>query len=555
MMQQRTNSSQAKSWGRDTLLIILLLSILFGFMLGSRPLNVPDEARYSEIPLEMIATHDYVTPHLDGIKYFEKPALFYWMQVGAIKLLGDNNWAYRITTAFMALLGCLIIYWASLILYDRRTALISTGILSTSLIYFAFAHIVTLDVTLSVFMSGALLSFICAMRFPPGIIRRSLLWSCYAFAGFAVMTKGLVGAILPGAIIFSWLMIFNEWRQLKCCYLISGTALFLLITLPWHVAVQLKNPEFFYFYFIQQQFTRYLTDYAGRYKPFWFFIPIIIIGLFPWICFLWQSIKFHLPKKWKDRDLQKEPIFLMLWAAIIFVFFSLSKSKLIPYILPTIPPLIMLVGHYLANVTPNDIGITRGFKALPIVTIVMSLALLISYHFIATYNSTLVLTCTLIIITTAITGSFIAKRAYYKYGIDRALINQIVATACCLLVLTILIPSVDMNSISPLTRVLTPLLKPDDEVATFHFYYQDLPVYLHKRILIVGWKNELTFGIAHQNTHQWILDDATFWKLWSSPKTIYMITTQKIYNTQLLGEYAPLHLIAETRHDVLLANH
>ncbi len=556
-MKQNTNSTTT-TWYRDILLLTILISLLFGFMLGSRPLNVPDEARYSEIPLEMIATHDYITPHLDGIKYFEKPALFYWMQVGAIKLLGNNNWAYRAATALMAMLGCLMLFVASRILYDRRTAWISTGILSTSLIYFAFAHIVTLDVTLSVFMTGTLLSFICAMKYSPGKIRRNLMWSCYIFAGMAVMTKGLVGILLPGIIVLLWFTIFNEWRQLKSCYLISGITLFLLITLPWHIAVQLKNPEFFHFYFIEQQFTRYLTNYAGRFKPFWFFIPIIIVGLFPWVCFLWQTIKFHFPKNWKDRYAQKEPIFLLLWATIIFVFFSLSKSKLIPYILPTIPPLTLLIGHYLSSADSKDSGVAYGFKSLPIITIIISLALLAALYFMQFYNTTLVIICTSLMILIGITGSIFARWSYFKYGTGRGLIIQIATTAICLLILTILIPSIDMNSISPLAETLKPLLKPNDVVATYNFYYQDLPVYLHRRITIVGWQNELAFGIAHQNpqdTHRWILDDATFWKLWSSPETIYMITTQKIYHTQILGERTPLRLIDETQHDILLANH
>ena len=162
MIQQNTNTLSSSSWYRDILLLIIMISVLFGFMLGSRPLNVPDEARYSEIPLEMIASHDYITPHLDGIKYFEKPALFYWMQAGTIKLVGNNNWAFRIATAFMALLGCLMIY-APAEYYMIGDRMDINGRFINSLIYFAFAHIVTLDVTLAVFMTGTLFSFICAM--------------------------------------------------------------------------------------------------------------------------------------------------------------------------------------------------------------------------------------------------------------------------------------------------------------------------------------------------------------------------------------------------------
>ncbi len=524
-------------------------------MLGSRPLNVPDEARYTEIPLEMIATHDYITPHLDGIKYFEKPALFYWMQTSAIKILGNNNWAYRITTELMAMLGCLFVYIGGRLLFDRRTGWLAAGVLATNILYFAFAHVVTLDMTLSVFMTGTLLSFIVAMRYPPGKTRRYLMWCCYIFAALAVMTKGLVGIILPGFIVLVWMALFNEWRQLKSCYLISGIVLFLLIVLPWHIAVQIKNPEFFYFYFIQQQFTRYLTNYAGRFKPFWFFIPIITIGLYPWICFLVQAIKFHLPQRWHERKTYKEALFLLIWATTIFVFFSLSKSKLIPYILPTIPPLALLIGHYFANVPAKDIGITRGFKILPFFTIIMAIAFLIVFHFIKINQSALVITSEALMVFVAISGSFLALWVYKKFNIIAAFSTQLIASVCFLLILTVIVPFIDMGSIAPLTQVLKPLLKPNDVVATYSFYYQDLPVYLHRQIMIVSWQNELSFGIAHQDAHQWIIDAPTFWKLWSSPATFYMITTQHIYQTRLIGQHEPLHLLAQTRHDVLLANH
>lgn len=555
MQSNLTAKFSRLTWYQDILILMILITSLFTFMLGSRPLNVPDEARYTEIPLEMISSHDYITPHLDGIKYFEKPALFYWMQTGAIKLLGKNNWAYRITTAMMAMLGCLLIYAGGRLLFNRRTGWLATGILTTNILYFTFAHVVTLDMTLSVFMTGTLLSFIAAMRYPPGNTRRYLMWSCYIFAALAVMTKGLVGIILPGFIVLTWLALFNEWRQLKSCYLISGIMLFLLIALPWHIAVQIKNPEFYYFYFIQQQFTRYLTNYAGRFKPFWFFIPIIIIGLYPWVCFLVQAIKFNLPQHWRDRFSYKESIFLLIWATTIFVFFSLSKSKLIPYIVPTIPPLALLIGYYLASDPDKNTGITRGFKILPFFTIIMAIATLIGIHYVKTTQSHFVIISEIIMGSVATIGSFLALWVKAKYNTIAAFATQLITSICFLLILTVIVPYIDMGSIAPLAQVLNPLLKPNDVVASYCYYYQDLPVYLNKRIMIVNWQNELSFGIAHQDAHQWIIDAPTFWKLWSSPKSFYMITTRHIYQTRLIGQHEPLHILAQTNHDVLLANH
>lgn len=542
------------TWFRDLVLITLLLSGFFAFMLGTRPLNVPDEARYSEIPREMIISGDYITPHLDNVKYFEKPPLFYWMQVGAIKAFGLNNWSYRCANALMALLGCLIIYTGTRILFDRKTAWFSCTILATSLLYFIFAHAITLDMTLSTFMTGTLLSFIVATRYPPGKIRRTLFLCTYAFAALATMTKSLVGVLLPGAIIFSWLLIFNEWRQLKSAYYVTGILLFLLIVLPWHIVVQIKNPEFFHFYFIDQQFTRYLTNAADRIAPDWFFIPILFFGLFPWVVFLFQAIKFHFPQHWRDRFQQKEAIFLMLWATIIFVFFSLSRSKLIPYILPTVPPLAILIGHYLAS-SENRPGIKRGFMILPALTILISIGLFVAEYYISITNTVLADKITWLIIVVIIFGSALSYWVYLKKGTTAAFYNQLASTVILMLSLMVLMPLLDMGSILPLYRVLQPMLKPDDQVVCYHYYYQDLPLYLQRRVTIVQWTNELEFGMHHQDTGDWMWDNATLWQHWKSPQTFYMITTEKLYHSQLLYLPVTIRVLGTTEHDVLLTNH
>lgn len=544
------------SWYRDLLLLALLVSCLFGFMLGSRPLNVPDEARYSEIPREMIVTGDYITPHLDGVKYFEKPPLVYWMQVASIKPFGLNNWAFRLPTALIAMLNCLIIYCAGRVLFDRRSALLSAMVLSTSLFYFAFAHVITLDMTLTVFLTGTLLSFIVATRYPPGTIRRNLVWSAYLFAALATLTKGLVGILLPGAIIFTWLLVFNEWRQLKSAYYFTGIPLYLLIAAPWHIAVQMKNPEFFHFYFIQQQFTRYLTNYADRVEPNWFFIPILILGLYPWVVFLAQAITAHLPRSWRTRSEQKEPLFLLIWAAVIFVFFSLSQSKLIPYILPTIPPLSLLIGNYLAK-SPRSKGIQRGIIFLLPLPIVISIAALIALYFFTASNPALMKTEMWGMFIISISGACLAYWVNHWRGTIAACATIAIATVLNLLILMAVIPLFDMGSILPLTTILQPRLKPSDEVVTYHNYYQDLPLYLQRRVTIVDWQNELTFGMEHQDTKQWMIDDATFWQRWQSSQTLYMIATQKIYHLQLLllHKNETMHLLGQTEHDVLLTNH
>ena len=174
-----TNPTQAiptdtsRAW-RDVLLLAVLLAVFFGFELGGRALWHPDEGRYSEIPRAMVASGDYVTPRLNGVKYFEKPALFYWMQAGSIKLFGVNEWALRLWPALLALAGCLAVYGAGRKLFGRRAGLIAAIVLATSPLYYLLARIITLDMAVSVLLTGALLSFLLGVANHPGARARCI---------------------------------------------------------------------------------------------------------------------------------------------------------------------------------------------------------------------------------------------------------------------------------------------------------------------------------------------------------------------------------------------
>ena len=199
--------TQAPFWWRDLVLLTVIIGLFFAFYLGTRALSVPDEARYSEIPREMLALHDFITPHLNGVKYFEKPVWMYWVGAASIKAFGLNAWALRAPTMLMSLMGCLALYAAGRQLFDRRTGLLGAGILATSVLYFAMAHSLTLDMTLSVWLTFSLLSFICAVDLKVGSrLRRFLCLCLFATAALAVLTKGLIGMVFPGGIVFFWLL-------------------------------------------------------------------------------------------------------------------------------------------------------------------------------------------------------------------------------------------------------------------------------------------------------------------------------------------------------------
>ena len=232
---------------RDLVILFLTIGLLFGIMLGNRPLSVPDEGRYVEIPREMATTGDYITPRLNNVKYFEKPALFYWLESLSIKLFGIREFTLRLWPALFALFGCLSVYAAGSMLYGRRAGLFAAAVLATNVLYYALSQAIILDMPVSIFLTAALLLFILGTREEPGIRRRLFMGGFFAFAALAALTKGLIGILIPGMVIGAWIVLLNEWRILKTMYLLSGIALFLQLRRPGTSWSDRQTPSSFSF--------------------------------------------------------------------------------------------------------------------------------------------------------------------------------------------------------------------------------------------------------------------------------------------------------------------
>lgn len=544
------------SWLKDYVILILLIGTLFGATLGNYPLSAPDGARYAEIPREMLVTGNYVTPHLNGVKYFEKPPLFYWLQAISLKQFGNNELGANLVNALMGLLSCLLVYFVGRKLFGRTSGFLASIILATTTLFFAMSRLVTLDMSLAFLISSSLFSFLLATQEPLGIKRDCYLWSVYLFAALAVMTKGLIGIVFPVTIIFLHTLIFNEWRNVKTYRIFSGLILFFIITLPWHLLVQIKNPEFFHFYFIEQHFLRYLTPYAGRQQAWWFFPGVLLLGFFPWTTFLPQTILYNFPRSWSARSQFKAAIFLLLWAIFIFIFYLFSNSKLIPYLLPIFPPLAILTGSYLAVILNREK--TRAISCSFYFALV-----LILLGGIAAFFATFALDFTAQIITknnlyliaascvfSAVCSFIVYRNNSFKNGI----IALIVTFALVLQSLAPVLPIANKQSIKPLALFIKAQASPNDEIMSYDFYYQDLPFYLERQITVVNYKGELEFGTKHQNTHEWMIDQKTFWQRWQSKQKIFMLTSKQNYEN--LKKVAPnkFKLLATGPDDVVVTN-
>ncbi len=334
---------------RNQLLALLAAFALAWFCnLGYRHLIKPDEGRYAEIPREMVASGDWLTPRLNGFKYFEKPALQYWATAAAFSVFGQSEWTARLWTGLIGFLGVLLVFWAGNRLLGPPAGLYGAAVAGGSGMYVFIGHGLTLDMALAFFMSVSVFGVAIAQRdeAPPDERRRWMLLAWAAMA-LAVLTKGLVGAVLPVGAVGLYILAERDWKLLARLHILSGASLFLALAAPWFIAVSYANPEFFHFFFIHEHFERFLTKEHGRYQPAWYFIPILLAGILPWIVSFFPAL-WRAWKRTPDARFQPRR-FLLLWCAVVFVFFSASGSKLGSYILPMFPALALLIGGYLAS--------------------------------------------------------------------------------------------------------------------------------------------------------------------------------------------------------------
>ncbi|MEO8165060.1 MAG: phospholipid carrier-dependent glycosyltransferase, partial [Betaproteobacteria bacterium] len=327
--------------------LLLLFGITWFSNLDYRSLVRPDEGRYAEISREMAVTGDWITPRLNDIKYFEKPPLQYWMTAAAYNAFGVHEWTARLWAALTGFLGVLVVGFAGARLFGRDAGFCAGVVLGSSLLYATIGHMNTLDMGLTFCLTLGLLGFLLAQHgaTPPRAARwwMRLTW---AAIGLAFLSKGLIGLVLPGAAITIYALIQRDLSMVRRLHLMSGIPIVLAIALPWIVAVSVTNPEFPHFFFIHEHFQRFATQVHHRTAPWWYFIPILIAGMLPWTPVLGPA----LVAGWKRDATEtsfKQRRFLLIYAAVIFVFFSASQSKLASYILPIFPALALLIGEWL----------------------------------------------------------------------------------------------------------------------------------------------------------------------------------------------------------------
>ena len=536
------------SRSRDLGVLLIAFGTLFFQFLGRLPLIDPDEGRYIEIPREMLERGDFVTPMLNYVKYFEKPPLHYWLNALSLSVFGENEFAARFAGTLCGLLTVLVTYHLGRQLMGRRTGLYGAILLGTAGGFLVQSRINFTDMTLTFFLTAAFACFALALH--DGECRKARYYYLfYLFMALAVLAKGLIGIVLPGAVIFLYLLFTKKWRILREMKLISGGALFLLVCAPWFVLVSLRNPEFAQFFFIHEHFQRFLTKVHHRYQPLWFFIPVLAGTMLPWSTF----IPAALAKGWRERDSQALTLFLLLWAGVIFAFFSKSSSKLVPYILPVFPPLAILIGNWFARGGPLA-SVRRhadGTGAL--------LALLgagaIAYPLVAAKAQIGVADGALVGGLLLCQG--IAALIAGKSGDPVRLFAALAVTAY---IFAIGAPPVVYarvaveKSSQEFARVINEKAGREVKIACYSGYEQGIAFYTHRRVIVVGDPDELSFGRDQGGHSAWFLDKAAFGKLWDSPEPLFTVIKLRDLPELQRAVKTPVEIVSQVGSRALISN-
>jgi len=554
----KTNASflSNKNWGVSHLLWISLLAIVWLGSLGWRHLIPSDEGRYAEIAREMLVSGNWIVPRYNGYLYFEKPPLQMWANALTFQLFGLGEWQARLWTGLTSFFSILLVGFTVYRIWGIRAGTISALVLASSPLWIIGGHFNSLDMGIAFFMSAALCTLILALHAPEES-REEKRWmlTCWAMMALSVLSKGLIGIVLPGFVLFVYSITGRDWHSWKRMHWLWGIFLFFLITAPWFVLIAQQHPSFLNFFFIHEHFERFTTNEHQRSAPWFFFIPLLLVGVIPWILHLPRAVLIGFNSR-LDLSNSFKPLWLCLtWVVCITVFFSLSNSKLPGYIFPVIPALAILMGYSIWLLLENKhqlnpVGMTIWTAQL----FLFGLIFLIGLFFVPKI---------------ALTGEVYEAQGYAIYakfigislgigliGCLLAWINRQNAIKSILIfsstmILVALTAGTGHESVGrllsgfDLAQKAKPLIQKIDPLYGVRILDHTVPFYLEHPLIMVEFKDELAFGIS-QEPEKWIPTLEEWMALWiANPnKKEFALMTPHVYQ-ELLQKKLPMEVVAE----------
>lgn len=546
----KSSANTARKW----LWLLLAVAIIWFSNIEYRHLIRTDEGRYAEIPREMVTSGDWVTPRLNGLKYFEKPPLQYWATATAYTLFGEHHWTSRLWTSLTGFAGLLLVWFAGSRLFGREAGRYAALLLGSSMFYVLMGHFNSLDMGVTFFISLGIIALLLAQhQYTNAHTRRNWMWLAWIALGLAVLSKGLMGLVLPGAALVIYSLLQRDFAIWKRMHWGSGLLLLLLITAPWFYLVMKANPEFFHKFFIYEHYTRFTTTEHGRYQPWHYFIHILLLGFLPWTIVMLDT----LARSWKNSTAADKTFnpqrFLLVWAVFIYVFFSMSGSKLPSYLLPVFPALALLMGKQIAEMNERRLF----WLVAPVLPLAMlGLAL-------APFTQKLGGTPQRVQLLGDYAAWLTVAALVFLLGVTAAIFllrhNRKPAAVLILALGSLLaaqIGSSGYNTIAAersaylLAGKLRPHVKESMPIYSVGNYEQTLTFYLKRTFILVQYQDEMAFGIM-QEPQRWIPDLASFAKVWEAqPEAMAIILPPIFPQLQQLG--LPMKIIHEDVQNVVV---
>jgi hypothetical protein len=529
------------------LIVAVGAALIYFVGLGGPALWEPDEGRYAEIAREMVVSGDYLTPHNDWVRYFEKPPLVYWASAAAIKAFGRNEFAVR-SQAALASVGSVVVTAALAEAISGATVGILSAIaLGLSPLFFIFARFASPDPALAFFLTAALAAFYAAASgtFRAGASRKWML-AAAALLGVGTLSKGPVALVLVGAIGLLWLLAEGRARELLTIRWLECAAIYLAIVAPWFALVATRNPGFLQFFFVHEHLERFTASTEHGWGP-WFFIPVVIAGMWPFSYFVPLGMRALSDSSEDPEQMRRRSAlrFLLIWFAVVFLFFSIPRSKLGEYILPGIPPLAIL-----AAVGLGRMRVMERARAVRIVAwyafvntallaiVVLSISPLIHQGVIPPHESfpffhansargALIGDTGLLVLILSV-SSVILWSLMRRYG-SRRIPNAIGLTAA--LVACVLgkarFDATSMVSYRELAETVAPHLRGGCTLVSYHHFVQSIPFYTESRELLAGYRGELApFGDSRDAVGTFIATDKQLSDRWSGRECVILIANR-----------------------------
>ncbi len=529
----------------------VLTAVTYFAWLGFSPLTEPDEARYAEIPREMLELGDWITPHLNYVKYFEKPPFLYWVNALTMKLFGGGAFAMRFWPAAIGVMILAISTHLARRMYGSVESRLTLIILATSPLFFGLSQVLLLDMPLAGLMTLCLSALWMA-----GDSDNRARWMILASAAAAaaVLTKGPVALVLIVAIVVASALWQRDaamvWRTLHPLPLL----LFVILALPWFVAVQQRNPEFFDFFIIKQHLQRYLTPDEHQ-QPLWFFVPFVVAGAIPWSLVVLAAPRtlWRFTKQLLAGRISPATRFCLVWFTVIFVFFSLSGSKLATYILPAFPPLAILLARFLARLLRR--GRTQPAACSGAIFAVLGVILMfggwVAWEVVEIPEMDLICSRLIVASVLLILGGVatVAVRASGERSIVALALTMFV-------VLNVAVTAREAaQTYEPLGTTLRSIAGSDDLVILFGHYSQTIPYYAQRRAVMVRSWGELDFGSRQgdESKYFWRDDDQLF-SAWNERRRILMVINRNELEEILPRLDPPPHRITGYGKKLLITN-